>query len=107
MGYSGPRLTWTNGRGGMGNTLVRLDRALANSDWRLKFPEAAVENIPHTYSDHCPVIVNTEGISNHNIANNLSKPFRFHTCWLDHLDVDTVINDRWSPNHNLITNLDN
>lgn len=37
LGCSRPR---SNGGGGTVNTLVRLDRALANSDWRLKFPDS-------------------------------------------------------------------
>ena len=61
LGCSGPRLTWSNGRHGLANTLVRLDRALANPEWRIKFPDATVSNLPRSYSDHCPILVNTEG----------------------------------------------
>ncbi|XP_028081728.1 uncharacterized protein LOC114283094 [Camellia sinensis] len=32
LGSSGPRLTWTNNRQGMANTMERLDRALCNAD---------------------------------------------------------------------------
>lgn len=46
LGCCGPRLTWTNGREGLANTLVRLDRALANEKWKELFPEATVRNIP-------------------------------------------------------------
>ncbi|XP_028092237.1 uncharacterized protein LOC114292475 [Camellia sinensis] len=35
----GPRLTWTNNRKGWANTMVRLDRALCNTEWRTLFPE--------------------------------------------------------------------
>ena len=59
LGCNGPRLTWTNNREGMANTLVRLDKALANEGWRVKFPEASVSNLPRTSSDHCPMLVNT------------------------------------------------
>ncbi|KAL7169635.1 hypothetical protein ACSBR2_034637 [Camellia fascicularis] len=42
MGCSGPRLTWTNNRQGSANTMVKLDRAMCNSEWRTSFPEGLV-----------------------------------------------------------------
>ena len=77
LGCSGPRLTWSNNRGGFANTLVRLDRALANPDWRLRFPEATVCNLPRSYSDHCPMIIRPEGNLNLIPRNNKKSPFRF------------------------------
>ena len=56
-----PGLTWSNNRQGLANTLVRLDRALANANWCLKFLEASVTNLPRTYSNHCPMVVRAEG----------------------------------------------
>lgn len=53
------------------------------------------------------MIVNTEGNSNPNTISNLIKPFRFHACWLDHPEVDEVINGCWVMNDNLISNLNN
>ena len=50
LGSCGPRMTWTNGRFGLTNMLVRLDRALANANWRAMFPEATVRVLPRTYS---------------------------------------------------------
>lgn len=49
--------TWTNRRKGGHRINERLDRALANSDWRLLFPEAIVKDLPRFYSDHCPILV--------------------------------------------------
>ncbi|XP_028100952.1 uncharacterized protein LOC114300280 [Camellia sinensis] len=58
LGCSGPRLTWTNGRQGLANT---LDRAVCNTEWRLQFQKGEVRNLPRTYFDHSPLIVYTEG----------------------------------------------
>ncbi|KAI7979245.1 hypothetical protein LOK49_Contig435G00006 [Camellia lanceoleosa] len=44
---SGPRLTWSNNRKGWANTMVMLDRALCNTEWRTNFPDGAVRNLPH------------------------------------------------------------
>jgi hypothetical protein len=33
LGFKGQFFTWTNGRPGEGNTLERLDRAVANAEW--------------------------------------------------------------------------
>ena len=90
LGCNGPRLTWTNNRGGTANTLVRLDRALANEGWRIKYPEASVTNIPRTYSDHCPVIVNTDGMTFIPSSVNSFRPFRFLVSWFEHPDFDNV-----------------
>ena len=52
LGCTGPKLTWTNGRKGLAKTLVRLDREMANPDWRCLFPNACVRNLPRIHSDH-------------------------------------------------------
>lgn len=61
LGSSGLALTWSNGRLGMDNTLVRLDRALVNPEWRLAFPEASVTNIQCTYFNHCLILISLKG----------------------------------------------
>lgn len=60
LGSSGPRMTWTNNRQGLANTMERLDRALCNEDWQTMFPEETVKVLPRTYSDHSPLVVYTQ-----------------------------------------------
>lgn len=62
LGSYGQMMTWTNGRFGLANTLVRLDHALANANWCELFPEAIVRVLPRTYSDHHPLLVLTDGM---------------------------------------------
>ncbi|KAL7162143.1 hypothetical protein ACSBR2_042591 [Camellia fascicularis] len=64
LGSTGPRLTWTNNRQGLANIMERLDRAMCNEDWRTMFPEATIQVIPRTYSDHSPLIVHTQDMNN-------------------------------------------
>ena len=104
LGASGPLLTWSSGRDGMARTLVRLDRAIASSDWRLLFAEASVTNLPRTTSDHCLLLLNTNGM-NFNFSPNFSnRPFRMLACWFDHHDF---LKDNWSNNADLHTNIIN
>lgn len=39
--------------------LERLDRFLANPAWLQFYPKATIHHLPRTYSDHCPLILNT------------------------------------------------
>ncbi|KAI7994532.1 putative membrane-associated kinase regulator 2 [Camellia lanceoleosa] len=60
LGSFGPRMTWTNNRQGLANTMERLDRAMCNTEWRTIFPEATVKVLHRTYSDHSPLVVCTQ-----------------------------------------------
>ncbi|KAI8025740.1 hypothetical protein LOK49_LG02G02406 [Camellia lanceoleosa] len=46
LGSSGPRMTWTNNRHGLANTMERLDKAMCNIAWRTLYPEATVKVLP-------------------------------------------------------------
>jgi hypothetical protein len=52
LGYTGDKFTWH--RGGIRE---RLDRAVACDGWRSKFPDATVENLDYSRSDHQPVLL--------------------------------------------------
>jgi len=39
LGFQGPLFTWSNKRKGLAKVQERLDRVLANSQWRMLFPE--------------------------------------------------------------------
>ncbi|KAI8025068.1 hypothetical protein LOK49_LG02G01027 [Camellia lanceoleosa] len=60
LGSVGPRLTWTNNRQGLANTMERLDKAISNDQWQALFPEGTVKTLPRTYSDHSPLVVFTQ-----------------------------------------------
>ncbi|KAL5718537.1 hypothetical protein ACHQM5_011426 [Ranunculus cassubicifolius] len=61
LGFDGVPFTWCNnqfGNNGIRLQRQRLDRALANCDWRTLFPNARVVNLPITkFSDHSPMVV--------------------------------------------------
>lgn len=54
--FKGINYAWTNKRVGKDNLRERIDKALANTDWRLKFPMAQVFHEPIVGSDHAPFV---------------------------------------------------
>lgn len=102
MGCTGPKLTWTKRRNGLTKTLVRLDRALANLEWHVMFPNACVRNLPRTSLDHSPVLVALEGMS----ANcNFNKPFRLSAGCFKHPNFSSVVEESWNLNLDLPSNI--
>jgi hypothetical protein len=57
VGFSGLPYTWDNGRTGDANVRVRLDRDVADPDWRDLFSDVKVLHLISPRSDHCPVLV--------------------------------------------------
>jgi hypothetical protein len=86
MRFVGNPFTWTNKRPARANVKERLDRALANADWRILFPNAKVKHFPIIKSDHAPILLLTQGD-----LNNYPKPFRFEKTWTRDTTSNKVI----------------
>ena len=91
----------------MAKTMVKLDRALANSNWMVQYPKANVTNLPRTYSDHSPLVLNLEGMNSNYIPNLANKPFRFLASQMDHCDFNKFVYDTWDNIADLHVNLNN
>lgn len=74
LGYSGPKFTWSRGRDWSTIKKARLDRALCNTAWRLKFQEGAVRHLMKAQSDHAPILIATTGFIH---LAQATKPFHF------------------------------
>ncbi|KAH7836340.1 hypothetical protein Vadar_000082 [Vaccinium darrowii] len=57
IGFVGFPFAWNNKRHGRANIRQRLDRAIVNPQWRMKFPNGTLLHLPPGGSDHCPVLV--------------------------------------------------
>ncbi|KAK3229264.1 hypothetical protein Dsin_001145 [Dipteronia sinensis] len=57
LGFSGLRFTWNNKRDGKDNIHERLDRFMADSQWRDKFVNYRVENLGFNSSNHMPILL--------------------------------------------------
>uniref|UniRef100_A0A2N9H5A8 CCHC-type domain-containing protein n=1 Tax=Fagus sylvatica TaxID=28930 RepID=A0A2N9H5A8_FAGSY len=92
LGFSGPKFTWSNCHDVSSLIMERLDRALANPDWRILFPEAIVTHLTKTHSDHCPFLLTLCPI----IPHVLPRPFRFENIWLSHSDFLSIVDQAWA-----------
>ncbi|XP_056697578.1 uncharacterized protein [Spinacia oleracea] len=99
LGFSGPSHTWF--RGDSANTFksARLDRFIANDEWRLKFDEGAVKHLPKACSDHCPIVLSTNGFAP---IPMICRPFRFQAAWLTHEKFDEFVRANWDNSRPLI-----
>ncbi|MBA0729024.1 hypothetical protein Golax_022433, partial [Gossypium laxum] len=59
VGYSGRWFTWEKGNLPETNIQERLDRGVANENWISMFPEVKVQHLVHSFSDHCPLLIDT------------------------------------------------
>ncbi|KAA3468467.1 Exo_endo_phos domain-containing protein [Gossypium australe] len=60
VGYSEAWFTWEKGNLPETNIRERLDRGVANEKWFTLFPMGSVQHLPHSFSDHCPLLVHTD-----------------------------------------------
>ncbi|KAH9727251.1 hypothetical protein KPL70_008594 [Citrus sinensis] len=88
--FSGPRYTWTRG-----NLSKRLDRAMSNQEWILKFDNYSVTHLPQVESDHRPILVRFERqiFRPRNV-----KPFRFLAAWITDNRFGDFIQESWQKN---------
>ena len=56
--------------------MSRLDGFLVSADWESKFSNVIQRTLPRPVSDHCPVLLDSDGIKSG------PSPFRFENMWL-------------------------
>jgi endonuclease/exonuclease/phosphatase family metal-dependent hydrolase len=57
LGFRGLPWTYNNKQSAERNVRVRLDRAIATTNWSHLFPGASVEHLVSPRSDHCPLLI--------------------------------------------------
>ncbi|XP_021861386.2 uncharacterized protein [Spinacia oleracea] len=72
--FSGPSHTWARGNSVTTRQSARLDRALCNTEWGLRFDSGGVKHLPALQSDHCPLLISSNGFAP---LSALNRPFRF------------------------------
>ena len=101
LGFIGPGLTWTRGTTTSSFKGTRLDRALCNAAWRLRFDGAAVMHLPKLNSDHSPLLIRTE--DEEHLANKVG--FKFQAAWLTRTEVKEVGEACWKKQEPLGENI--
>lgn len=92
LGYQGPKFTWKNCRDGMDFIKERLDRGLANIEWRNLFLLAEVIVDMVTGSDHTPLLL---CLTEANGGRRGQFRFRYEKKWrLDEGSKD-VLREAW------------
>lgn len=75
LGFVGFCYTLLNRGSALANIRERIDKGVANTQWRMAFPNA---NIFHDYvpSDHVPLVLNIFGSNS-----SAPKPLKFERLW--------------------------
>lgn len=95
LSTTGDRYTWHRNNNGHHILSKKIDRGLANVDWRLAFLEAFVEVLCRLY--HNLVLLCFGGLP----LTRGPRPFRFEAAWIDHESYSDLIINAWnSSNHN-------
>jgi hypothetical protein len=94
LGFEGDVFMWWNNHHRMGGYVrERLDWALANLEWRTKFPMFHVLNDDPRHSDHRPVIILAE--ARETVSAQRSNAFYFETAWIEEEKCEEVITEGW------------
>ena len=95
LGFVGDVFTWRNKQDqGCSHTRERLDRAVANADWRMRFTLVQVRNGDPFHSDHRSVIINTEPRQRQSGVGR-NSPFHFEASWLQEEVCREIVENMW------------
>lgn len=83
----GRRYTWSNEQ--QRPTLVKLDRVLVSNEWEDEFPDAHLQALSSSSSDHCAMLP-TCGETMRG-----RRQFRFETFWTKLEDFESVVEESW------------
>uniref|UniRef100_A0A803PH45 Reverse transcriptase domain-containing protein n=1 Tax=Cannabis sativa TaxID=3483 RepID=A0A803PH45_CANSA len=94
LGYLGPSFTWAKGgrnsNGGGAMKRARLDRGLASTDWRILFPNAIINHLTATESDHRPLLLDTMGG-----VKCKGQQFKYENMWARDPRSFWVVKEAW------------
>lgn len=93
LGYIGPKFTWNHGMIITTRRSARLDRTICNEQWKKAFPEAKLRHLPHSYSNHCPILLQLDSKSGSYLRDH---PFKFQATWMEHNDFRRLLDDNWN-----------
>ena len=77
LGFEGYRFSWQNGRSGDTNVQVQLDRFCGNSEWLNDWPQTSVSYLVSSYSDHCPILLETCKVEKIGQNEEKEHPYKF------------------------------
>ncbi|XP_072969262.1 uncharacterized protein [Typha angustifolia] len=90
LGYEGIPYTWCNNQQGTRRIWIRLDRALANTEWVSEHPECKVQHLDRGASDHAPLLLTVPAGTTRS-----KRPFRFELLWMEYEECQNIVQDTW------------
>ena len=78
LGFAGAPFTYDNRRRGRANVKVRLDRALADDQWRDFFSDASVVHLVSPCSNHLPLLVH---LQKEEVLPPRQRPRQYEVFW--------------------------
>ena len=88
--FAGNFYTWSNKQSGDARVFSKLDRVMANGDWRSYYHTAEVCFLNEGTFDHCPAVINV-----HKEAASGRKPFRYFHMWSMAPEFDCAVRKAW------------
>ncbi|CAJ2636114.1 unnamed protein product [Trifolium pratense] len=88
----GYQFTWFKSLGTNRAVEEKLDRALANDSWSQNFPNARLECLTATSSDHYPLWLVCEPIQPTSYA---PRHFKFEMAWMEDPEFANFVRNRW------------
>lgn len=96
LGYTGATYTWLRGTNPKTRIIERLDRALADAQWNIKFPMAKVSHLATLYSDHLPLKIRThDGRCTFDRRRRPKKSYKFEEMWVGEDEYQEIIQRFW------------
>lgn len=95
LGFTGRWFTWEQGRFVTTNIRERLDRGVATLSWVNLFPGYRLEHLNHSFSDHCPILLDSLGVSWNN-EDSFGKSFRFEAKWCLDSSFEGMVKTWWA-----------
>ncbi|XP_050271048.1 probable protein arginine N-methyltransferase 6 isoform X2 [Quercus robur] len=92
LGYREYLFTWNNKRPGEANTKIRLDRGVANEEWRVKFQMSTITHLSTHVSDHLPIMLQVQSFQQQ--RQQRGRSFKFEEAWL--LSNECETNSTWT-----------
>lgn len=104
LGFSGYKYTWSNRREVDDLVQTRLDRALANLQWKNAYPDHKITHLPFGSSDHSPILIYTDfkRFSSINL-NRRQRTFRFEQLWTNHNEYFSFLEREWNKSNQPVT----
>ena len=96
LGCRGAKFTWNNGQEGEFFIPARLDRGIANSEWRALYPEVNISTEVVLNSDHMPLLFSLDAIGH---GGGRKRMFRYESQWVKEKGSKKVIEKVWQKKY--------